>query len=215
LFKAFRAVRWRGGVYCPKCGSRSIKGHGGYRCGLKRYFCRSCRGRFNDKTGTILHYSRLSLREWFMLLFLGLHNSSLGLSWLLDRSPMTVFRALRKLMLRLKDGRVEFRGAVEVDELYVNGLKGRNNSIRIKHLGREPRRRAFRRRGRGSWIYDKPAVFILVGRGGGEDYAPSSSVEAEAAIKIVGRRIRKDSIIYTDSFKSYLGLSRLGYMLNT
>jgi len=60
----------------------------------------------------------------------------------------------------------------------------------------EPRRRAFRRRGGGSWIYDKPAVFILVGG----DYAPSSSVEAEAAIKIVG--IRRGSTIYTDNFKS-------------
>ena len=70
-----------------------------------------------------------------MLLFLGLHNASLGLSWLLDRSPMTVFKALRKLMLKLKDGKVEFRGVVEVDELYVNaGLKGRNNSVRIKHF---------------------------------------------------------------------------------
>jgi len=170
---------------------------------------------FNDKTDTIFQYSRLSLREWFilMLLFLGLHNSSLGLSWLLDRSPMTVFKALRKLMFRLKDGRVEFRGAVEVDELYVNaGLKSRNNSIRIKHLCRESRRRAFRRRGRSSWIHDKPAVFILVGRRGGGDYAPSINVEAEAAIEIVGRHILKNSTIYTDSFKSYLGLSRLSYI---
>jgi len=30
-------------------------------------------------------------------------------------------------MLMLKDGRVEFRGAIKVDELYINaGLKGRN-----------------------------------------------------------------------------------------
>jgi len=130
-----------------------------------------------------------------MLLFLGLHNSGLGLSWLLDRSPMTVFKALRKLMLKLNAG-----------------LKGRNNSIRIKHLCRESRRRAFRRRGRSSWIHDKPAVFILVGRGGGEDYIPSSNVEAEATIKIIGRRILKNSTIYTDNFKSYLGLSRLSYI---
>jgi len=41
-------------------------------------------------------------------------------------------------------------GAVEVDELYVNaGLKGRCNSARIKLLGRRPRRRELRRRGRG------------------------------------------------------------------
>jgi transposase-like protein len=73
----------------------------------KRYFCKSCRGRFNDKAGTILHYSKLSLREWFMPLLLELHNSSLGLSLLPDISHMKVFRALRKLMLKLKD---EFRG---------------------------------------------------------------------------------------------------------
>jgi len=45
-----------------------------------------------------------------MLLFLGLHNSGLGLSWLLDRSPMTVFKALRKLMLKLKDGGLSLEG---------------------------------------------------------------------------------------------------------
>ena len=86
--RLFRAVRW-GGVYCPRCGSRNVKGHGGYGCGLKRYFCKSCKRAFNDKARVIFHYSRLSLREWFMLmlLFLGLHNLGLGLSWLLDRSP--------------------------------------------------------------------------------------------------------------------------------
>jgi len=159
VFACSRLLGLLGGVYCPKCVSRGIKGYGYGYC-LKRYFCGSCRGTFNDEAGTIFHYSRLSLGEWFMLLLLRLHNSSLRLSWLLDRSPMTV-RALRRLMLKLK---VEFRG-VDVDELYVNGLKGGNNSIRVKHLGRGPRHRAFRRRGRGSWIYDKPAVFILVGGG--------------------------------------------------
>jgi len=214
--RLFRGVRWVNDVYCPRCGSRRVKGHGNYMCGLKRYYCKACRRTFNDKTGTIFHYSRLSLREWFtlILLFLGLHNSCLGLSWLLDRSPMTVFKALKKLMLKLRDRacRVEFKKAVEVDELYVNaGLKGRCNSVRIKRLGRKPRRREFRKRGRGLWIYDKPAIFILVGRGGGEDYVSSSKVESEATLKIIGRRIQKGSTIYTDSFKSYMGLSELGY----
>ena len=90
-------------------------------------------------------------------------------------------------------------------------MKGRNNSARIKRLGRAPRRRAFRRRGRGAWSYGKPAIFILVGRGGGEDYVPSSNVESEATIKVISRRISRDSTIYTDSFKSYLGLGEVGY----
>jgi len=41
----------------------------------------------------------------------------------------------------------------------------------------------------GLWMYDKPAVFILVGRAGGEDYVPSSNIESETAIKIIGRRV--------------------------
>jgi len=50
--------------------------------------------------------SRLSLREWFvlMLLFLGLHNSCLGLSWLIGRSYMPIFRALKKIMHKLRNG---------------------------------------------------------------------------------------------------------------
>jgi transposase-like protein len=115
-------------------------------------------------------------------------------------------------MLKLKARNVELKGAIEVDELYINaGLKGRNNSIRIKHLDRKPRHRAFRKRGRGLWSYDKPAIFILVSREGSEDYVPSSNVEAETAIKIINRRILKNSIIYMDDFKSYLVLNELGY----
>jgi len=70
--------------------SRRVKGRGNYGYGLKRYFRKAC-GR------TLFHYSRL--REWFMivLLFLGLHNSCNGLGWLLCRSVMTVFKALKRL----------------------------------------------------------------------------------------------------------------------
>jgi transposase-like protein len=58
---------------------------------------------------------------------------------------------------------------------------------------------------------DKPPVFILVERGGREDYVPSSDVEAETALKVIGRRISEDSTIYTDWFRAYLGLGEAGY----
>lgn len=113
--KLFRNVKWRNGVCCHRCGSWRVKGHGNYGQDLKRDFCKACGRTFNDKTGTMFHYSRLSLREWFMLLFMGLHNSGLGLSWLIDQSCMTVFRALKRLMLSLRrEGQlVKIGGAVE------------------------------------------------------------------------------------------------------
>jgi len=101
---------------------------------------------------------------------------------------------------------------VEVDEVYVTaGLKGRNNSRRIKRLGRRLRRRGLRRRGRGTWDQNKPAMFILLERGGGEDYAPSGDLEAETAKKVIGRRVSEGSTVYTDFFKAYLGLGDAGY----
>ncbi len=89
-----------------------------------------------------------------MLLFLGLHNSSLGLSCFTGRSYMTVFRAMKRLLLSLRERAqsVRMNVAVESDEVYVTaGLKGGNNSHRIKRLGRKPRRRGLKRRGRGVW----------------------------------------------------------------
>lgn len=139
--------------------------------GLKRHRCKACGRTFNDKTKTIFHYSRLSLREWLTLiiLFFILHNSILSISWLLGRSYMTAFRTVKRLILSLKKGSkpVKMDRAGRSDEIYVTaGLKGGNNSHRIKRLGRRPRRRGLKRCGRGTWSQDKPAVFILVERAG-------------------------------------------------
>jgi len=126
---------------------------------------------------------------------------------------MPIFKALKKLMLNLRKTQpTKMSGVVEADEVYVTaGLKGRNNSQRIKKLGRKPRRRGLKRRGRGTWSEDKPAIFILVERGGGEDYIPSGDVEAETALRIIRRRVLEGSTIYTNSFKAYLGLCEVGY----
>ncbi|MGC8947937.1 MAG: transposase [Thermoprotei archaeon] len=125
-----------------------------------------------------------------------------------------MFRAVKKLMINLRKETqpVKMSGAVKSDEVYVTaGLKGRNNSERIKRLGRKPRRRGLKKRGRGTWNQDKPVIFILVERGGQEDYIPSSDVEAETALKIIGSRVSKGSTIYTDYFRAYLGLREAGY----
>nr|MDO8082752.1 transposase [Candidatus Freyarchaeota archaeon] len=74
---------------------------------------------------------------------------------------------------------------------------------------------AYKRRGQGMWSEDKPPIFILVERGGGEDYVPSSDMSGDTADKIIGRRVSKDSTVYTDGFTSYSGLSAAGYRHET
>ena len=45
-------VRWRDGLYCPRCRSESVIKHGSYRT-YQRYLCKDCDRTFNPKTGTI------------------------------------------------------------------------------------------------------------------------------------------------------------------
>src|SRR2546427_10562585 len=54
------ALRWRGGVSCPRCASRKISR------GLKRgqFDWDSCRHLFSVTAGAIFHYFHLPVREW-------------------------------------------------------------------------------------------------------------------------------------------------------
>lgn len=125
----------------PKIPAKTqLKGHGNYAPGLKRYKYKTSGRTFNDKTGTIFHYSRSSLKEWFTLifLFLALHNSTLSLSWFLGRSYITIFRALRKLILHIGGEMqpMKMSGVVEYDELYITaGLKRKKQQHTHKKVG--------------------------------------------------------------------------------
>ena len=116
---------------------------GRYRGGY-RYLCKDYERTFNDRTGTLFHYSRFSLRAWILIIVLSMiiHISIRSISVILDTSYMTVFHMFKKILHRCGRSRHKLSGVVEVDELYQNsGLKGRNNSMLIKKLGRKPRRR--------------------------------------------------------------------------
>lgn len=88
-----------------------------------RYLCRGCGVMFNDKTGTLLHYSRLSLQQLVLLSFyLGLPfmrpSNSLGIGY-------KMFRRMLSAVSRSGDGS-RLSGVVELDEMFITaGLKGR------------------------------------------------------------------------------------------
>jgi transposase-like protein len=69
-----RRVRWgredsSGKAICPRCGSSKTKKDGYYGC-YQKYFCKSCGRSFNDKTGTLFHYSHTPLNRWFLAIYL-------------------------------------------------------------------------------------------------------------------------------------------------
>ena len=66
-----RKVMWdKGRMECPRCNSYNIKKDGRYRSYYQKYFCKQCERWFNDKTGTVFHYSHTPLKKWFLAIYL-------------------------------------------------------------------------------------------------------------------------------------------------
>lgn len=206
-----RRVRWPNGLTCPVCGSRQVIRWCRYRR-CQRYMCKGCGRTFNDKTGTLFHYSRLSLRAWFFLttLFMLIHTSINSIAWLLGVSYMTGFRASKRILSKCSQPEAKLRGVVEMDEVYQTaGLKGRNNSCFIKLLGRLPRKSGLKRRGRGTYEEDKVPVFALIQRGGRKTFAPTKDATEETVLSLAKPSIEPGSTVYTDKYISYKALNAL------
>ncbi len=83
----FLSARWRDGIRCVRYHSIMVKKHGKYGK-FQRYKCKACNKTWNDKTGTILAYSRLSISEFVMLVLFAfiVHTSILRTAIILGRS---------------------------------------------------------------------------------------------------------------------------------
>jgi transposase len=64
----FELVRWRDGVYCPRCRDESAIRYGSYRV-FQRYFCKDCDRTFNDQTGTVFEHSAVVFTKWFLAVY--------------------------------------------------------------------------------------------------------------------------------------------------
>jgi transposase-like protein len=62
--------RWGNEVFCPHCGnSKTYRFSDG-----KRFKCASCREQFTAKVGTIFEDSKISLKKWYIAIYLVISN---------------------------------------------------------------------------------------------------------------------------------------------
>src|SRR3954452_20174614 len=130
-FALVRQHRWPEGVSCPACSSRTVvrDGFDENQAHRQLYRCKTCAGRFDALTGTVLSGHHQPLRVWALCLyFMGLNLSNRQIARQLGLSQPDVqlmterFRA--GLVARMPPVRLE--GEVEIDEVYVvAGHKGR------------------------------------------------------------------------------------------
>jgi transposase-like protein len=117
------AIRWRGGEYCPYCGSTEL-----YHFSDKRtHKCKACKARFSIKVGTIFEDTKLPLRKWFLAMWLitshkkGIASTQLAKDLrITQKSAWFVLHRLRHAA-RTQSFNAPLDGDVEIDETYVGG----------------------------------------------------------------------------------------------
>lgn len=93
----FEKIRWENDVTCPPC--KNTKCY--FIKTQKRYKCSSCKKQFNYKTGTIFQDSKISMRDWFIAIYIIINSkkgiSSCGLATKIGKTQKTAYYMMTKL----------------------------------------------------------------------------------------------------------------------
>ncbi|MDN5846057.1 MAG: hypothetical protein L0H53_07260 [Candidatus Nitrosocosmicus sp.] len=147
-------------IICPRCQSYRIKKDCQYHS-YQKYFCKQCKRWFNDKTGTVFHYSHTPLKKWFRAIYLYLilwpGCSTKEISLELFVPYPRYYRFIRTVMENLSSSSIlsttKLDDITECDEFYIKaGLKDRSHLNDILKSRRKPKKRGLKLwRGRGTF----------------------------------------------------------------
>ncbi len=125
--------RFASKIYCPRCNHDKIYR---FKDGVT-YKCAKCRRKFNAKTGTIFHGTKLGLKKWFIAIYLFSSSkkgiSSVHLSTLLGLTQKTAWFMLHRIRQTFLQKTNKLFGDIEIDECYLGGVeKNKHQKYRIK-----------------------------------------------------------------------------------
>ena len=132
-FQLLRRMRWRNGVYCPKCtviDENHI--HQTKSNGCRKYRCKACQHLFSDTSGSMFHKSKIPLNQWFYAIYELSQKkgiTSIELAGKMGIPQKKAWAILHKIRLNLTEIsktflRKKMKGVVESDE--ANFGKSRN-----------------------------------------------------------------------------------------
>ncbi len=190
--------RWPESVTCPTCGNRKVafsEKHNRWQCN-KHHANRQ----FTAKTGTIFEGSPLGLDKWLVAMWLIVNCkngiSSYEIARALGVTQKTGWFMDHRIRMAVHASSFEkLNGEVEVDETFIGG-KARNMhvSARKRHIT-------------GTGPKDKVAVMGLLQRGKKVHTVVVPSRKKHAVQTVVKKHVEMGSALYSDSLRSYDGLS--------
>ena len=178
---------------CSRCSSNKY-----WLLGDGRFRCSSCRRSFTDSRQRV-RISRSKLRE-VVQEFLLEHSTNTILTRV-DISRYMLLKILTAMrMVMTQDVPEVFEGVVEVDETYVGG-QWRNK--------RKVQRLQGTKRGRGT---SKQPVFGILCRNGYVWAEMVPGVESATLLPLINKRVKRGSIVYSDTWRGYTGIAANGYV---
>ena len=179
-------------ITCPQCRSNNF-----WFLSDGRFKCKICYKKFSKPKTLNKRLLKQIISE-----FLLEHSTNIILSRvnISKRKLLEILTLLRTEMT--KDVPAVFAGIVEVDETYIGG-KWKNKSVKTKRkLGKI-------KRGRGTL---KQPVFGIFCRNGKVFAEVVSGVEAGDLQPIIEKRVKKGSVICSDTWRGYTGIATKGYV---
>ena len=197
---AIAQERWGdSGVVCPYCGSTHC-----HQCADGRYICKGCQNKFSVLVGTIFENTKISLRKWFMAMYLiSSHKkgvSSCQLARDINVTQKTAWFMLHKIRgLYGQNDSTVLNGSVEMDEMYLGGREtNKHDSKRTEGT-------------QGRSTKTKTPIFGMIQRDGAVVAMKVENTQGATLMPIVSQFVKEGTTTYTDELSAYNKLSANGY----
>ena len=180
---------------CPSCLKTKF-----WKTGDGRLKCQNCRKLFKPKK------YRFGVRDKLLKQVIAEFVLAHSTNVILERIRITKYKLLKTLRrLRIamtKDVPPVFEGIVEVDETYVGG-QWKNKRLETRRIS------AKSKRGRGT---TKQPVFGILCRNGQVFAEMIDNVEAEDLQPIIEKKVKRGSVVCSDTWRGYTGIAAKGYV---
>ena len=197
--QAIAQERWGETVVCPYCGGKHC-----YMTAEGRYICKDCHKHFSVTVGTIFENTKISLRKWFMAMYLiSSHKkgvSSCQLARDIKVTQKTAWFILHKVRgLYGQNDSTSLNGEVEMDEMYLGGRE--SNKHESKHTEGT----------QGRSTKTKTPIFGMLERDGKVVAMKVENTQGKTLMPIIGQFVESGSTTYTDEANIYHSLTKNGY----
>ena len=198
--QAIAQERW--GDYeavCPYCGCTHT-----YVCNNGRYSCSHCHKTFSVTVGTIFENTKVSLRKWFMAMYL-VSSTKKGVSSHQLARDLAVTQKTAWFMLHKIRGlfgitdEIVLDGDVEMDEMYLGG----------RETNKHESKKTPNNQGRSTKT--KTPIFGMIERDGKVVAMKVENTQGATLLPIVGQFVADTARVYTDELSAYNGLEKEGF----